>query len=108
MTPERPSTNDRDAWKIYWAAQDMPWRTEPEIDQERQRFLAERRAIQPNIKEGMYPFRDAQGSITLHAVRQLGDAGHPPAVAQVPDLEDLLDGVLAGRARRRRRGCRQR
>ncbi len=33
------------------------WRTEPEIDTERQRYLAERRAIAPDIEQGIYPFR---------------------------------------------------
>jgi uncharacterized protein YjbI with pentapeptide repeats len=43
----------------------MPWRTEPEIDAERQRFLAERRAVAPDIEHGIYPFRDENGGITL-------------------------------------------
>jgi uncharacterized protein YjbI with pentapeptide repeats len=36
----------------------MPWRSEPEIDPERARFLTERRAITPSIAEGVYPFTD--------------------------------------------------
>lgn len=36
----------------------MTWRTEPEIDQERQRYLAERRAVKPDIEKGTHPFRD--------------------------------------------------
>jgi hypothetical protein len=36
----------------------MPWRTEPEISEEQQRYLAERRAIQPDIEKGIYPFKD--------------------------------------------------
>jgi uncharacterized protein YjbI with pentapeptide repeats len=36
----------------------MPWRTEPEIDEERQRFLTERRAILPNVEKGVYSFKD--------------------------------------------------
>jgi hypothetical protein len=24
--PQRPSTDDRDAWRAYWQAQGMPWR----------------------------------------------------------------------------------
>ncbi len=35
----------------------IPWRTEPEIDLERQKFLAERLAIKPDIKNGIYPFK---------------------------------------------------
>src|SRR2546429_1836065 len=36
------------------------WRTEPEIDTERQTFLAERLAITPDIQRGMYPFKDVK------------------------------------------------
>jgi uncharacterized protein YjbI with pentapeptide repeats len=34
----------------------MAWRREPEIAPERQTYLAERRTIQPNEDEGIYPF----------------------------------------------------
>ncbi len=57
-TLQRPTTNDPDAWKTYWAAQGWHWRTEPEIDTERQKYLAERRAIKPDIEQGIYPFKD--------------------------------------------------
>lgn len=64
--PQRPtSDDDRAGWKAYWTAQGMPWRTEPEIDEERQRYLAERRAVKPDIEKGIYPFRDEHGSIKL-------------------------------------------
>jgi uncharacterized protein YjbI with pentapeptide repeats len=57
---ERPTTDDRDAWSTYWVAQGISWRTEPEIDEERQHYLAERRALQPDIERGIYPFKDIQ------------------------------------------------
>jgi uncharacterized protein YjbI with pentapeptide repeats len=58
--PHRPTSNDdRDGWKAYWAAMGMPWRTEPEIDKERQQYLAERRAVQANPEQGAFPFKDA-------------------------------------------------
>lgn len=64
--PQRPaSTDNREGWKAYWAAKGMPWRTEPEIDGERQRFLTERRAVKPDIEKGIYPFRDENGGIRL-------------------------------------------
>jgi uncharacterized protein YjbI with pentapeptide repeats len=63
--PQRPTTEDRDAWRAYWQAQGMPWRTEPEIDDERQRFLAARRAVTPDIDKGIYPFGDENGSTKL-------------------------------------------
>jgi len=34
------------------------WRTGPEIDAERQKFLTERLAIAPDIQRGIYPFKD--------------------------------------------------
>src|SRR5579859_477660 len=37
-----------------------PWRTETEIDLERQKFLAERLAIAPDIQRGIYPFKDVK------------------------------------------------
>ncbi len=55
---QRPITSDPEAWKAFWEAQGQLWRTEPEIDVERQAFLTERRAIVPNIKKGIYPFKD--------------------------------------------------
>jgi uncharacterized protein YjbI with pentapeptide repeats len=55
---QRPTSNDdRDGWIAYWTAQGMAWRTEPEIDVERQQYLAERRAIQPNFETFSYPFK---------------------------------------------------
>lgn len=43
-------------WRLYWQAKGFPWRTEPEIDEKRQRELIQRRAIVPDIKQGIYPF----------------------------------------------------
>jgi uncharacterized protein YjbI with pentapeptide repeats len=55
---QRPRSDDKDSWKAYWKVQGQHWRTEPEIDVERQKFLARRRAIAPNIEQGIYPFKD--------------------------------------------------
>jgi hypothetical protein len=52
--PPRPTESDPQAWKTYWEAQGQPWRTEPEIDLERQKYLAERRSITPDSKQGIY------------------------------------------------------
>lgn len=59
LTPplSRPTTADPAAWRAYWASQNMPWRTEPEISPERQAYLAERRAIQPDIEQAPIPSR---------------------------------------------------
>src|SRR5215831_18097507 len=53
-----PITSNPQEWKAYWTAHGQPWRTEPEIDTERQKYLAERRTIKPDIEQGKYPFRD--------------------------------------------------
>jgi uncharacterized protein YjbI with pentapeptide repeats len=63
--PQRPTIDDRAAWRAHWQAQGMPWRTESEIDEERQRFLAERRAVRPDVERGIYPFRNENGGIRL-------------------------------------------
>jgi hypothetical protein len=63
---ERPTTDDKRAWEAYWAAIQPKewfeawgyWRTEPEIDEVRKIYLTERRAIQPDIKKGTYPFKN--------------------------------------------------
>ena len=55
---QRPLPADRDGWHIYWRDQNQGWRTEPEIDTERQAYLASRRAIEPNMRQCIYPFKD--------------------------------------------------
>lgn len=55
---QRPANDDKDAWKAYWKAQGQEWRTEPETDVERQKYLDERRKIEPNNEQGIYPFKD--------------------------------------------------
>jgi uncharacterized protein YjbI with pentapeptide repeats len=44
------------SWPDYWQAQGMEWRTTSEIDEDRQRYLAVRRALPPDIEQGSYPF----------------------------------------------------
>jgi uncharacterized protein YjbI with pentapeptide repeats len=55
---EQAAPNGFDSWQAYWTAQGMPWRTEPDIDEQRQHYLAARRMVQPDIKQGLYPFKD--------------------------------------------------
>src|SRR5260370_35642226 len=50
---QRPMTDDKEMWK----AQGQPWRTEPEIDIGRQKYLTKRRTITPNLEQGIYPFK---------------------------------------------------
>jgi Pentapeptide repeats (8 copies) len=54
--PQCPAPDDRDAWRTYWEAQGQPWRTEPEIDEQRKRRLEACRSIQPDSERGIYPF----------------------------------------------------
>ena len=75
----RPANDDTEGWKAYWKAQGQLWRTEPEIDAERQTYLAERRSIMPDIEQGIYPFRgmeldrsDVEWLLATH------DGGHGP------------------------------
>jgi uncharacterized protein YjbI with pentapeptide repeats len=44
-------------WNEYWAERGQPWRTEPEIDQDRQAELAARRSLTPDVVHGDYPFK---------------------------------------------------
>src|SRR5690242_11740238 len=57
-TLQRPTTDERGEWKAYWKAQGMPWRTGPEIDEERQEDLSRRRGspleIPPTETESGY------------------------------------------------------
>jgi uncharacterized protein YjbI with pentapeptide repeats len=62
---KRPVPEGFATWNAYWTAHGMPWRTEPELGAERQAYLRQRRAITPDIAQGIYPFRDTHGRITL-------------------------------------------
>ena len=62
---QRAAPDGYTSWKEYWAAKEMPWRREPEIVEERQRYLAKRRAITPDESNGIFPFHDDDGSVTL-------------------------------------------
>jgi hypothetical protein len=69
---QRPTTMDKKAWEIYWKEQGQPWRTEPEIDEEQQNNLDERRMkIKPEIEQGIYPFRGFKLKLTRADVEWL-------------------------------------
>jgi uncharacterized protein YjbI with pentapeptide repeats len=55
---QRPAKDDKEAWKAYWKEQGQEWRTEPEIDVERQKYLDARRSIKPDIEQSILPFKD--------------------------------------------------
>src|SRR5438876_6960006 len=54
------TTQNTLAWSQYWHKLGQPWRREPEIDLERQVFLAMQRMITPDIERGRYPFKDVK------------------------------------------------
>lgn len=70
-TLQRPTTIDQKAWETYWKEQGQLWRTEPEIDEERQNYLDERRMIKPEIEQGIYPFRGIKPQLTRADVEWL-------------------------------------
>ena len=61
---QHPTTSDPEAWRAFWQAQGQPWRTEPEINADRQRYLVERRNIKSDIDQGIYSFRDINPKLT--------------------------------------------
>lgn len=52
-----PSLDDHDAWPAYWQGQGQPWRTEPEIEMQRQERLSRLRATAASIEQSIYPFK---------------------------------------------------
>ena len=54
---QRSSKQGSQTWQAFWAKQGQEWRTEPEIDAERQAELAARRNIVPDVMQGIYPFK---------------------------------------------------
>lgn len=65
--------------KQHWKQQGQPWRIEPEIDADRQKYLEERRKITPNHINGIFPFggiklsrADVEWLLATH------DNGHGP------------------------------
>jgi uncharacterized protein YjbI with pentapeptide repeats len=101
-----PDSDDRDAWIVYWRVSGRPWRTEPEIGINRQLYLTQRREITPDIKRGVYPFRDVKlnradiewllatqenGLVTWHGEQQFRGKGLDlrGADLRLADLQDL-------------------
>src|SRR5919109_975362 len=69
MLQHSSNTANKEAWKVYWKAQGQPWRIEPEIDKERQKYLSERRDIEleraslypeliSEFEQGSFPFEN--------------------------------------------------
>lgn len=96
--------DDYSTWNEYWTkAHNQPWRREPEIDEQRQRYLAERRAVEANVEQGVYPFRDEKGSIRLtRADVEWLLATHEESRGPVR-WEDIAHATLTERFRTRKR-----
>ena len=56
VSSARPETLERADWIAYWHTQGQAWRTEAEIDQDRQAYLREHRRTVPSVARGLYPF----------------------------------------------------
>src|SRR5260221_13966761 len=52
--------NDTSFWIAHWQILGQPWRTEPEIDSERQAYLAKCCATTPDIVQCIYPFKNVE------------------------------------------------
>jgi uncharacterized protein YjbI with pentapeptide repeats len=59
IQPQHSPTSPEE-WRQHWQSQGQHWRTEPEIDSRRQAELAQRRAVVPNIEQGIYPFKGVE------------------------------------------------
>ena len=55
-----PAIDDKEAWKAHWKVQGQPWRTQPEIDAERQQYLEKRRHRLFKENKFVAPLQDVQ------------------------------------------------
>lgn len=93
----RPTTSQRDAWGEYWQEVGQPWRTEPEIDAERQAYLRQRLALLVDLEEGMYPFRDIKlGRADVEWLLAHHENGRGPVDWRDPKQRDRLGIDLRG------------
>lgn len=63
--------NDCDIWRDYWRTRNQPWRTEPEIDVERQATLNKYLITITNNEYGIYPFKDIGSTLSRADVEWL-------------------------------------
>jgi len=91
--------NEYDVRRAYWLSQGQPWRTEPEIDIQRQEELVARCAIIPNIQTGRYPFHAYQLSRAdlewLLAVQQEKSFSRNEKLHQYPPTLDVRGADLS-------------
>lgn len=92
--PLHSPPTDRKAWRIYWANLGQPWRTEPEISPQRQSELKLRLIIQPDIENGIYPFKSIDSKLDRADVEWL--------LANHEDKPALADWEIASHRNLRR------
>lgn len=59
MNDQQPNVNSTHATSGPFLTRPA-WRTEPDIDNERQHFLQQRLTLPPNVQQGIYPFKDVR------------------------------------------------
>jgi uncharacterized protein YjbI with pentapeptide repeats len=55
---QRPRNDDKAVWRAHWTSQEQPWRTEPEIDTARQKYLEKCLYSITKEKQNSYPFQN--------------------------------------------------
>src|SRR5947209_5011419 len=80
--PHSTAMNEYDIWRKHWQAQGQSWRTEPEIDAQRQKELNACSAIEPDIQQGRYPFRNIADKLTRADVEWLLATQEDPPIHQ--------------------------
>src|SRR5258708_4981028 len=89
---QHPMNDDKEAWRAYWNAQGQIWRTEPEIDIERQEYLAGRYSIPSNIEQKTYPFKDIKlNRADVEYLLQYYHDKHGPLVFEIGEPAKGLD-----------------
>src|SRR6266852_6898310 len=96
MSIHQPPLEDLEAWRTFWQAQGQPWRREPEISVERQKFLASRRAIPVDVAHGVYPFKGNDIKLTRADVEWLLDTHESEGVRGPVDWNDVSSRYREG------------
>src|SRR5947208_16946352 len=56
--------NDCDLWRDYWRTKNQPWRTEQEIDVQRQTILNQYHTTIADSERGCYPFKNINSKLS--------------------------------------------
>ncbi|MGI9061889.1 MAG: hypothetical protein ACR2H5_25320 [Ktedonobacteraceae bacterium] len=60
QSTNQPTEEDHKSWLVDWQQQGYLWRTEAEITEKQKTFLAECLRVVPDIKQGIYPFKETR------------------------------------------------